>query len=408
MSVTYNFELHHVKRKNGELPIHLRITESRKLKRIKTGIVVVNKNHFNPNGTRGKWIRKSDLEHRIKNEKLLQILKRYEEAQDFLDQSGTQPSVTSVANQASRENTLSLFDFADHHYNNLILKDQLNYAKHFKSVFKKLKTYINEKLKLNDLLFTEVTVGFLSDYEAYLSSLGNNQNTIAKNLKIIRAVINQAISQDLMQFDQNPFLRFKIKRENTEKVALNQEEIKKIETAKLDKWSRIWHVRNYFLFSFYCAGIRVGDIIQLKWKNINDGKLTYTMSKNNKKVSLKLPPKAEKILMYYKKNKINPEHYVFPLLNNNIKYTEKQHLMNQISSKNTIINKNLKDLAKAVGISKPISFHIARHSFSDISRKKGADIYSISKALNHSSINITEAYLASFDQGSVDDLLLKL
>ena len=52
---------------------------------------------------------------------------------------------------------------------------------------------------------------------------------------------------------------------------------------------------------------------------------------------------------------------------------------------------------KAV-INKKISTHTARHSYADIARQKTDNIYNLSKTLGHSSIKITEAYLASFDE----------
>ena len=54
------------------------------------------------------------------------------------------------------------------------------------------------------------------------------------------------------------------------------------------------------------------------------------------------------------------------------------------------------------GIDKKVSMHIARHSFANIARQKKANVYDISKALGHSSLSITEAYLSKFDVESQD------
>ena len=51
-----------------------------------------------------------------------------------------------------------------------------------------------------------------------------------------------------------------------------------------------------------------------------------------------------------------------------------------------------------------ISMHISRHSFADYARIKSGNLYAISKTLGHSSLQITEAYLKSFDQDAVDQL----
>lgn len=49
-----------------------------------------------------------------------------------------------------------------------------------------------------------------------------------------------------------------------------------------------------------------------------------------------------------------------------------------------------------------VGFHGARHSFADVLRRNGASVYTISKALGHSSIAVTEAFLAAFDRADVE------
>lgn len=52
-----------------------------------------------------------------------------------------------------------------------------------------------------------------------------------------------------------------------------------------------------------------------------------------------------------------------------------------------------------------MSFHTAQHSFSDLARRSEADLYSISKILGHSSLKMTEKYLASLDLDLQDELI---
>lgn len=56
------------------------------------------------------------------------------------------------------------------------------------------------------------------------------------------------------------------------------------------------HALNIWLVSFYFAGIRVGDVLQLKWSDFIDNRLRYRMGKNQKLVSLKIPKKVKPIL----------------------------------------------------------------------------------------------------------------
>ena len=91
------------------------------------------------------------------------------------------------------------------------------------------------------------------------------------------------------------------------------------------------------------------------------------------------------------------------LLNNCIQI----ELNKKIQSATYVINKNLKQISIDCEIGMKISTHIARHSFSDNIRQSGENIYNISKILGHSDIAVTQKYLKSLDQNSVDESLNK-
>jgi integrase len=170
----------------------------------------------------------------------------------------------------------------------------------------------------------------------------------------------------------------------------------------LEVGSLLWHVKNAFLFSFYNAGIRISDILLMKWDNIQDGRLIYKMFKTTKPHSLNLLDKPLSILEFYKGKS---ETYIFPFLSDRYDYSDSMFLHNQIVAKTALINKYLKQIAKKAKISKKITTHTARHSFADIARQKTDNIYNLSKTLGHSSLKVTEAYLASFDEKAVDETL---
>ena len=162
----------------------------------------------------------------------------------------------------------------------------------------------------------------------------------------------------------NPFLGFNYtKAVSAEKEKLTMSEINSIEELDLEENTLIWHCRNYFLFSFYMAGIRAGDLMQLRWSNITpDGRLEYRMGKTKKDRSIFIHAKAMGIISHYKKEDSNPTDYIFPLLDGTAIYakavSEEQKatlptkiiikLTDSISSKNALINKYLKKIAGKV------------------------------------------------------------
>lgn len=255
-----------------------------------------------------------------------------------------------------------------------------NYKK-YNGLYNKLKDFTTSKRKSEDILFSELTPALLSQFEAYLHSLKNERqpekklksSTIEVNLNIFKTIVKRAIEvENLMKPDKDPFRGYKYTKANK-----TTKEIEQIINLELPKNDLIWHCRNCFLFSFYCAGIRVGDLIQLRWRNIiSKERIEYQMAKNSKPRDMILVPQARDILAYYWTESAKPNDYVFPLLDSKSDYAQaitkedidtltpelKTRLFNQIGSKTTLLNKYLKKIALQAGIEKNLTMHIARHS----------------------------------------------
>jgi integrase len=67
------------------------------------------------------------------------------------------------------------------------------------------------------------------------------------------------------------------------------------------------------------------------------------------------------------------------------------------------INKGLKLIAQLAGIDKRLTFHVSRHTFADIARKKKLPVQVTSELLGHTSIAITQQYFGTgFDDDTLD------
>jgi len=389
-----NVELAYKKNSDGRKSVYIRLTEGLKHKRISTGIKVFEKD-FHPKAKYGKWIRTSDLSHEVHNQHLINKIKEVQE--ELFSAEGR---IDAVAMKKS------FIKYAEKEIETYRKQDKYRSAEKLKHVLNKLKGYV----KSDELTFKAFNKSFLSNYEVYLrKDIKNHQNTIQTDLKRIKTVFYNAVKEGVIRPDQNPFIGFKIVGEVTKRDKLDATEIENIEKLDLKEGSFEWHVRNYFMFAFYCAGIRFGDFAVLKVKNIVNDRLEYTMSKIKGKPgsirSVKLLPKAQAILKHYLKPDAKGDDFLFPLLDNGIDMNKVEYLKKQISSKNALVNKALKMIQVKAKIHIRISFHIARHSFADIARKKTSNIYSISKLLGHSDIKTTEIYLSAFDKEDQDGLL---
>lgn len=294
-------------------------------------------------------------------------------------------------------------------------KRQIRTSEKYNVMLRKLKAFRKDKpIPIEDL-----NPSLLNDFQLYLQKEGLHINYIHVNLKALKTIIGkEAIKTDrIISPEKNPFLFFDMPKVlPTKKDRLSIEEIEALEALEIPKESINYHIKNIFLFSFYNAGIRIGDLLQLKWVNIKEGRLTYSMGKTSRERSLKLSPDSLKILKIYEAKREKDSDYIFPFLDNNAEYSKLispedfqkakpdilAFLFKKIESRISVCNRGLKDIASLAKIDKRLTNHIARHSFADYARKKKVSMYDISKLLGHSKVNVTEKYIESLDLESQD------
>ena len=105
--------------------------------------------------------------------------------------------------------------------------------------------------------FKDITYTFLKEFEAYLREKGNSVNTIAKHLRQLRTLVNEAINQGYIHADAYPFRKFKIKQEKGRHEFLTPDELRKLENLQVSD-KRLRHVLDAFLFCCY-VGLRFSD-----------------------------------------------------------------------------------------------------------------------------------------------------
>ena len=268
---------------DGTHPIMIRITANRKARYITTGYSVKEENWDEKNNclyvsrtktTPGKKALSNAKAINADIDIKLNEVIRVKQQISLTD--GTQTSQYIKDKATNKYNASSDFmvyckKVSDH----LIERNKINTSQNFISVLKRLQGFV----KTSSLLFTDITVDFLNQYDTYLLKEGIKRNTINFHLKIIRSVMYKAMneSQPLLTKDHNPFSSIKIKNTVTQKETLSIEDIEKIKKAKLKApdQQKLIDVRNYYLFSFNNAGIRISDLILLKNDNIIEGRLHY-------------------------------------------------------------------------------------------------------------------------------------
>ena len=251
----------------------------------------------------------------------------------------------------------------------------------------------------------------LARFERYLRDKAENSpNTLRKELSRVHRVVKQAVKEGALRPEANPFVTYDMpKSEPVERRRLTREEIAALVAVDLEPGSRRRVVRDLYLLCFYAAGVRVSDALRFTPDNVRGDRLDYRMLKTGHLQSVKLPPQALELLAPYveasaaRASERRPYPYLFPLMKTG-NDADPVSLRKRIQSANVRTNKALKGVAKAAGISPDgFTMHTARHSFADLARQSG-DLYAVSKALGHSRLQTTQAYLSDFDRTAVDAL----
>ena len=234
--------------------------------------------------------------------------------------------------------------------------------------------------------FKDITYTFLKEFEAYLREKGNSVNTIAKHLRQLRTLVNEAINQGYIHADAYPFRKYKIKQERGRHEFLTPDELRKLENLDVDK--KLRHVLDAFLFCCY-TGLRFSDFCQLSPANFIkvNGKrwLHFTSIKTG--VELRLPL-----------------HLLFE--GKALAVLERYDIVTDFAKigPNSEANKYLAQLAALARIRKHITYHTARHTCATLLVHQGVPITTVQKLLGHTSVRTTEVYSEVLSNTIIRDL----
>jgi len=261
------------------------------------------------------------------------------------------------------------------------------------------------------LQFESVTVKFLEDYERHMIDDGKSATTIGMYLRSLRAIVNMARADKIISEEQYPFglkahRKYEIPAGNNVKKALQESDISKIisyeplseEEAK---------ARDLCLFSFYCNGMNMVDIFNLKYEDIEGNFLYFYRKKTIRTRKVKEPveiyisePVATIISRWGNKERLN-KNYIFDVLDKSMSAEVMHHIKNLEVRR---INAYMKRIAKRLGIDAKVSTYVARHSWATTLLRNGVSTAYISKGFGHASFATTEQYLGGFTQDQKKDV----
>lgn len=219
---------------------------------------------------------------------------------------------------------------------------------------------------------------------------GNIGSTAQKKIKTIRRIIEKFSEIRLSEGVKD----FRIASKKTVKEKLTPTELSALETLVLPAGGLLDISRDIFLMQIYLRGCRIGSLLKAYSDQFKDGRYSAANDGGKNNVGSKLISKAQVIVNKYEgKNK-----RLFPLFKftNNPEKSEFENKRLEFKHKHvctSIVNNNLKIIAKKAGITKPLSSHIARHTFALMAIKKINNPMVTMELLGHSSLAVHQVYL---------------
>jgi integrase/recombinase XerD len=384
-------------RQDGTYPIVFRLTHNTKTTAIGSGFWV----HMKDWDVKKRLIRSSYKG--TENPKRLNnlLVKRKASMMDMLNRLSDRNelkflTLTQVKDRlAPSHRSETLFVFMGTLIEDLVKANRIGTARSYRCVLGVMRSFCRER----DISLNAINVDFLRRFEIWhLSKPGNSVNGLAVYLRTLRAVLNKAITQGLIEREAYPFHAYTIRTAKTRKRAITLDAIRKLIEVALPDASPLEYYRQVFLMSFYLQGMPFADMARLKVENIVDGRIKYDRQKTDRPYDVRITPQLEVILKTFTIGKERSD-YLLPV----IKRTNPIHQYKDILWAIQRYNKNLKKLAQLAGIEENLTSYVARHSFASLADEMEIPVTGIRDMLGHERVSTTESYLSDLRKSKIDE-----
>lgn len=280
-------------------------------------------------------------------------------------------------------------------------------------------------LNKTDVPVDEITADVIRAHQRRLSTpkpkgLGHKTNYTNRQLRTLRTVLRRAASDGaelpwgagaVKAAASVSAMRFRTER--VEKARLGIDDVRILEESRPSMTGRRRDVLDWWLFAFYCGGMRFGDVLALQWSQLerdSNGVPVYVrwrMRKTGDAQGVPVLAKPAEILSEWERKTgpggTAPSPFVFGMIDE-ATLADPESLFRETHRWSAIARKHLKKIADITETAY-VGFHGSRHSLADHLRRSGVPVPTISHVLGHSSLAITERYLSSFDRAGVEDAL---
>lgn len=299
----------------------------------------------------------------------------------------TADDIVAEFNRMKTDN--SLFNFMKKLIAGLKKRGNIRTSETYRSTLNSFASFRN----FEDIMLDSISCSTMESYELWLRNRGVTPNTASFYMRILRAVYNRAVENDMTE-NRSPFRHVYTGIEKTVKRALPLRTVRKIKELDLSKNPQLEFARNMFMMSFYLRGMSFIDMAFLKKSDLKNGYLTYRRRKTGQRLIIKWTTEMQAILEKYPENKSD---YLLPIIK--APDSNERSVYRNVSYS---INQRLKTIAEMLSINMPLTMYVARHSWASAAKAKGIPVSVISEGMGHDSEATTQIYLASLDSSVVD------
>ncbi|MDR1402399.1 MAG: site-specific integrase [Tannerellaceae bacterium] len=280
-----------------------------------------------------------------------------------------------------------LFVFMQHKIQELKDNDKISTAKKYAVTLRQFSRFMSSA----DIPLAKLTSKELKLFETYLIGKGVVMNTVSFYMRILRAVYNKAIIEEIIP-QGKPFATVYTGVARTKKRAIDEKIIRQLQAYQLKP--NLAFARDMFLFSFYTRGMSFIDMANLKKEDLIKGVIVYKRKKTGQQILIGIEPCMIDIIKSYEKLTKGSE-YLLPLL-----YQDGTTIKYEAAIRNQ--NQRLKKISRQMDLSKNLTTYVSRHTWATIARSKGISLPIISEGMGHTSEQTTRIYLSSLDHRIID------
>lgn len=224
----------------------------------------------------------------------------------------------------------------------------------------------------------EADYAFIERYDIYLKDSGVQHNTRVGRLRLLRAVLNEAVKRDMLS--RNPFDKYHVQGMTSRHGYLQDGDVMSLERLSLKGRELI--VRDAFLFCCY-TGLRYSDLLALRTEDIHDGWIRIVTQKTKQRVAI---PYAKLF-----------EGRCISLLQ---RYGNTIERLTSKLPTNSQVNSTLRDLLRKACINTDfrVTFHTSRHTFASLLLEEGVPVTTVQRMLGHTKVQTTQIYAEVTEQ----------